>query len=138
MNALTKFKKPSLTREQERIIRHQVALECQNITRKYEVMQDICWIYALVDELGFGAQRAERIYRKFWECREEVQRFVRADGENNDLEDGLRETMMERVLLTHNINVREWNEKYGKARIEYAITDGDYAETYAEKEKNDA
>ena len=64
MNALTKFKKPSLTREQERIIRHQVALECQTITRKYEVMQDICFVYALVDELGFGPQRAERIYKK--------------------------------------------------------------------------
>lgn len=134
MKALDRFKRPALTRTQEKLIRHQVALECQTITRKYEVMQDICFVYALVDELGFGPQRAERIYKKFWECRDEIQKFVRADGESNDLEDGLRETVMERTLLSRGINVREWNAKYGKARIEYAITDGEYAETYAEKE----
>lgn len=123
MKALTKFEKQKnqLSPVQEKVIRHQVALECQTIVRKYEVMQDICFIYALVDELGFGPKRAERIYRKFWKCRDDVQQFVRADGENNDLEDGLRETMMEKVLLSRGIDVRAWNEKYGKSRLEYEI-----------------
>ena len=110
-----------LSKEQEKIIKHQVSLECQTIVRKYEIMQDICFIYALVDELGFGKKRAARIYERFWKARDEVQEFVRADGENNDLEDGLRETMMEKVLLTRGIDVRKWNEELGKPRLEYEI-----------------
>ena len=124
MNALkTKQDKArnSLTAPQERVIRHYVAVECRNVVRKYEVMTDICFVYALVDKLGFGPKRAEELYKRFWECREEVQRFVRADGESNDLEDGLRETMMEKVLLSRGIDVRKWNETYGKARLETEV-----------------
>ena len=113
-----------LSKEQEKIIKHQVALECQTIVRKYEVMTDICFIYAIVDELGFGPARAKRLYKRFWQARDEVQEFVRAEGENNDVEDGLRETMMEKVLLSRGIDVRSWNEELGKPRLEYKITDG--------------
>ena len=115
--------KNDLTPAQMRVVRHQVALECQNITRKYEVAQDICFVHALVDALGFGKKRCEEVYRKFWESRDEIQRFVRADGENNDLEDGLRETMMEKVLLSRGIDVRAWNAQYGKDRLEHHIVD---------------
>ena len=113
--------RPKMTPELQKLIRHQVSLECQTITRKYETIQDICFIYAVVDMCGWGKKRCEKLYKRFWECRDEVQKFVRAEGENMDLEDGLRETMMERVLLTHGIDVRTWNEEYGKARLEYEI-----------------
>ncbi len=125
MKAFTKYEKHKndLTPGQMRVIRHQVALECQTITRKWEVAQDICFVYTLVDSLGFGKKRCEEVYRKFWEARDEIQRYVRADGENNDLEDGLRESMMEKVLMSRGIDVRKWNEQYGKDRLEYRIVE---------------
>lgn len=117
MNAL---KNRKLNSSEERIVQRAVRRAAIDCVRPYEKMFDVCFLYTLVDVLGFGKKRARRIYERYWTNRDEVQREVQSDGE-----DGTREIMMNMALKSRGIDVDAWYEELGRGRLEYNFVKSD-------------
>lgn len=104
-----------LTAAQKRAMLDEIKRQTVDIVHAYETDLDTAWLFAIREEFGFGKDRLERLYRKYFEYREQIQReYQGIEG------DGIRETAMRSALKYAGVDVDALYDEFGGRRLTIA------------------
>lgn len=107
-----------LTAAQKKAMLDEIKRETVEVVQAYETDQDAAWLYTLRQEFGFGKERLERAYKRYFEHREQIQReYQGIEG------DGIRETAMKHKLLEVGVDVDALYAQFGERRHVIAYKD---------------
>lgn len=102
-----------LSKEAQRYIDTVTRKNIVEETKAYLEAIDIVWLYTICEQLGFRKERAERIYRAYWENREKLQEEFQ--GEEYD---GTESIAAAQYLRQIGVNYSEIYENLGKPELD--------------------
>lgn len=106
-----------LSKEAQRYIDTVTRVNIIKQTQEYLQDIDLVWLLTIVNDLGFGKERAERIYRHYWENRRELQEQFQ--GEDYD---GTESTAAAIMLRQRGIDFTAIYEELGGPELDVAFS----------------